>query len=123
MRHFLALWSAVTAEFVVVFFGADFVTAHRHARLHAFWPAELSIPLVPSMVIAYMSIYLIWIPAPLLLRERSQLNRLAAALALVILAAGIGFLALPAELGFPPLSVDLARLDPAAADRWGSWLR
>jgi hypothetical protein len=123
VRHYLALWAAVTIEFVIIFFGGDFVTAHRRARLHAFLPFELSIPLVPSMVIAYMSIYLIWIPAPFLLRERHQVNRLAFALALVILIAGIGFLAFPAELGFPPMSEDLARLDPGSANRWGAWLR
>jgi hypothetical protein len=73
-------------------------------------------------VIAYMSIYLIWIPAPLLLHTRQQLNRLATALALVILVSGIGFLLFPAELGFPSMSDDLARLDPGSANRWGSWL-
>jgi hypothetical protein len=123
LGHYLALWAAVTIEFVVVFFGGDFVTAHRRGRLHAFLPFELSIPLVPSMVIAYMSIYLIWIPAPFLLHERHRVNRLAIALALVILISGIGFLAFPAELGFPPMADDLARLDPGSANRWGTWLR
>ena len=123
LRHFLALWAAVTSEFVIVFFGGDFVTAHRPGRLHAFLPFELSIPLVPSMVIAYMSIYMIWVPAPFLLHERRQVNRLGLALALVILISGIGFLAFPAELGFPPMSVDLARLNPGSANRWGTWLR
>jgi hypothetical protein len=122
LRHYLALWAAVTTEFVIVFAGADYVTAHRAARLHAFLPFELSIPLIPSLVIAYMSIYLIWIPAPLLLHTRQQLNRLATALALVILVSGIGFLLFPAELGFPSMSDDLARLDPGSANRWGSWL-
>jgi hypothetical protein len=123
LRHFFVLWAAVTIEFVIVFFGADFVTAHRPERLHAFLPFELSIPLIPSMVIAYMSIYLIWIPAPFVLHKRHQVNRLGLALALVILVSGIGFLAFPAELGFPPMSDDLAQLDPGAANRWGSWLR
>jgi hypothetical protein len=123
LRHYLALWAAVTVEFAIVFFGGDFVTAHRQGRMHVFFPFELSIPLIPSMVIAYMSIYLIWIPAPFLLPERHQVNRLAVALALVILISGIGFLAFPAELGFPPMSVDLARLDPSSANRWGTWLR
>jgi hypothetical protein len=123
LRHYLALWAAVTIEFVIVFVGGDFVTAHRAERLHAFMPFELSIPLVPSTVIAYMSIYLIWIPAPFLLHERRQVNRLAIALALVILIAGIAFLAFPAELGFPPMADDLARLDPGSASRWGPWLR
>jgi membrane-associated phospholipid phosphatase len=117
------LWAAVTIEFAIVFIGGDFVTAHRAGRLNAFLSFELSIPLVPSMVIAYMSIYLIWIPAPFLLHERRQVNRLAIALALVILIAGIGFLAFPAELGFPPMGDDLARLDPISAGRWGPWLR
>jgi len=123
LRHYLVLWAAVTIDFGIVFVGGDFVTAHRAGRLHAFLPFELSIPLVPSMVIAYMSIYLIWIPAPFLLHERRQVNRLAIALGLVILIAGIAFLAFPAELGFPPMADDLARLDPSSAARWGPWLR
>jgi len=122
-KHYLALCAAVAIEFVTVFVGADFVTAHRAERLHAFLPFELSIPLVPSMVIAYMSIFLVWIPAPFLLHERRQVNRLAIALALVILIAGMGFLVFPAELGFPPMADDLARLDPSSASRWGPWLR
>jgi hypothetical protein len=122
LRLFAALWAAVTVEFVVVFAGADFITAHRHTRLHAYWASELAIPLVPPMVAVYMSIYLIFLPAPFVLRSRPQIRALASALAWVILIAGAGFLAFPAQLGFPSTPAEVARLDPALAHRWGGWL-
>jgi membrane-associated phospholipid phosphatase len=122
LRLFAALWAAVTAEFAVVFAGADFITAHRHTRLHAYWAGELAIPLVPPMVAVYMSIYLIFLPAPFILRSSRQIRALASALARVILIAGAGFLVFPAQLGFPSTPSEVARLDPAAAHRWGGWL-
>jgi membrane-associated phospholipid phosphatase len=122
LRLFLVLWAAVTAEFALVFVGADFITAHRHARLHAYLASELAVPLVPPMVAVYMSIYLIFLPAPFILRSPHEIRALAGALAKVILIAGIGFLALPAQLGFPSTPVEVAELDPAAAHRWGAWL-
>jgi PAP2 superfamily len=124
-RHigwFLVIWAAVAGEFAGVFAGGDFITAHRHTRLHLYLQSELAIPLVPAMVVAYMSIYLIFLPAPLILRSRRELNALAMALAKVIVIAGIGFLALPAQLGFPSTPTEVAGLDPASAHCWGSWL-
>jgi len=122
LRLFAVLWAAVTADFVVVFVGADFITAHRHARLHAYWMSELEIPLVPPMVAFYMSIYLIFLPAPFILRSRPEIGALASALARVILVAGAGFLVFPAQLGFPSTPSEVARLAPSVAQRWGGWL-
>jgi membrane-associated phospholipid phosphatase len=122
VRRFLALWAAVTGEFVVIFAGGDSITAHRQTRLHFYLQSELAIPLIPSMVVAYLSIYLIFLPAPFVLRSRQEINALAIALAKVILIAGVGFLAFPAQLGFPSTPSEVAQLDPAAAHRWGPLL-
>jgi membrane-associated phospholipid phosphatase len=122
VRWFLALWVALSSEFVVVFAGGDFITAHRQTRLHLFLQSELAIPLIPSMVVAYTSIYLIFLPAPFILRSRQEINGLAIALAKVILIAGVGFLLFPAQLGFPSTPSEVAQLDPAAAHRWGPLL-
>jgi membrane-associated phospholipid phosphatase len=122
VRWFLALWMAVALEFVVIFGGGDFITAHRQSRLHFYLQSELAIPLIPSMVVVYMSIYWIFLPAPFVLRSRQEINALAIALAKVILIAGMGFLLFPAQLGFPPTPSEVAQLDPVAAHRWGRWL-
>lgn len=122
VRWFLALWVALSGEFVVVFGGGDFITAHRQTRLHLYLQSELAIPFIPSMVVAYMSIYLMFLPAPFVLRSRREINALAIALVKVILIAGAGFLLFPAQLGFPSTPSEVAQLDPVAAHRWGPLL-
>jgi hypothetical protein len=114
-RHFALLYGLLSILFVVVFGGADWITRHHSVRIHAFWAFELSIPLVPWMVLPYMTMYAIFLWAPFLLRDERELNGLGIALAKVILISGVCFLALPAELGFPPAVV------PGSV--WGSWLR
>lgn len=113
-RHFALLYGLLTILFVVVFGGADWITRHHSVRIHAFWAFELSIPLVPWMVVPYMTMYVVFLLAPFLLPKR-ELNRLGFALAQVILVSGVAFLALPAELGFPPAT--------APGSVWGPWLR
>lgn len=113
-RHFALLYGLLTILFVVVFGGADWITRHHSVRIHAFWAFELSIPLVPWMVVPYMTMYVVFLLAPFLLPKR-ELNRLGFALAQVILVSGVVFLALPAELGFPPAT--------APGSVWGPWLR
>ena len=122
MGRFFALWAALTAEFAVVFGGGDYITAHRETRLHLYLQSELAVPLIPSMVLVYMSIYLIFLPAPFVMRSRRELNALAIALAKVILIAGVGFLVFPAQLGFPSTASEVVRLGPVDARRWGPWL-
>jgi len=122
VRWFLALWVVLSAEFVVVFGGGDFITAHREMRLHLYLQSEFAIPFIPSMVVAYMSIYLVFLPAPFVLRARPEINGLAIALAKGILAAGVGFLVFPAQLGFPSTPSEVAKLDPEATHRWGALL-
>jgi hypothetical protein len=122
VQWFLALWIALSAEFAVIFGGGDFITAHRQMRLHLYLQSELTIPLIPSMVVAYMSIYLMFLPAPFVLRSRQEINGLAIALAKVILVAGVGFLVFPAQLGFSSTPSEVAQLDPVSAHRWGALL-
>jgi hypothetical protein len=114
-RHFALLYGLLTILFVVVFGGADWITQQHSVRIHAFWAFELSIPLVPWMVVPYMTMYVVFPLAPFLLRDKRELNRLGLALAQVILVSGVAFLALPAELGFPPAI--------APGSVWGPWLR
>jgi membrane-associated phospholipid phosphatase len=114
-RRFTVLSLLITAEFIVVYYGADWLTAHRTLRIHVYTAAELGIPLVPVMVVPYMTMYVIFLFAPFVLRSRVDLDRFAHALALVIVTAGVAFLLLPAEPGFAPVS--------AAGSIWDPWLR
>lgn len=115
LRHFALLWALITAEFTVVYYGADWIAAHHALRIHAYLRSELHIPLVPVMVVPYMTMYVIFLFTPVVLRRSADLVRFAGALALVIAVAGIAFLLLPAQLGFAPVS--------APGSIWEPWLR
>jgi hypothetical protein len=85
-----------------VYGGADWFTAHRATRVRIHLDAELSIPLIPAFTIVYMSIYLLFLAAPFVLRTRREVTALAINQALAILLAGLIFLLVPANLAFPP---------------------
>jgi membrane-associated phospholipid phosphatase len=95
----------VNGLFVVVYFGSDSVVAHERHHLHLFVQQELAIPLWPSTIIVYDSLYLLFLLAPFVLRTKESFRRLVFAAAATILAAGACFLLLPAELGFAPAVV------------------
>jgi len=56
------------------------------------------------MTVFYMSLYLLFLLAPFIIRTHREFRALVATMAVVILAGGIGFLLIPAELAFPPPS-------------------
>jgi hypothetical protein len=91
----------VSAWFGFVFVGADWLTAHRMARVRVHLDVELKIPLIPSFTLIYMSLYALFIAAPFVLRTRLEISALAVAQALTIFVAGICFLFIPARLAFP----------------------
>jgi membrane-associated phospholipid phosphatase len=102
LTRFAVIFLVVSLLFAVVYGGADAITARRAHRLRVDLPFEAAIPFVPGLAWIYMSIYLPFLAAPFLLRSRRELDALAAALAVVIVTAGLVFLLLPAELGYPP---------------------
>jgi len=67
-------------------------------------PVELRIPFVPTMTVAYMSVYVLFLLAPFILRTRREFRAAVWTMAFVILCGGIAFLLLPAELAFAPPS-------------------
>jgi membrane-associated phospholipid phosphatase len=91
-----ALW------FVIVYGGADRLTADRKFRVPVHFSAELDLPFVPSMTVFYMSVYGLFFLAPFVLRTRRELRATVATMAVAITIAGIGFLLVPAELAFAP---------------------
>lgn len=88
--------------FLLVYVGCDTITAHRTLRVRIHLAAELNLPFVPETVLIYMSIYLLFLAAPFILRQRLEFLVLAITLNLVILISGICFLLLPAQLAFAP---------------------
>lgn len=115
LRRFALLSALIAVEFAVVFYGADWLTARHSLRIRAYADAELAIPLLPVMVVPYMTMYVIFLFAPFVLRSTADLKRFAGALARVIAIAGVAFVLLPAEPGFAPVST--------AGSIWHPWLQ
>lgn len=102
LRYVAVLTLANGLWFWIVYGGMDFLTAHRSLRVPVHFPAELRIPLVPAMTAFYMSIYLLFLLAPFILRTRREFRAVVWTMAVLYACAGVGFLAFPAELAFPP---------------------
>jgi len=92
--------------FILVFGGCDFITAHRTLRVPIHFAAELRIPFVPAMTAVYMSIYLLFLAGPFILRTRREFRAVIATLATMTGIAGVGFLLIPGQLAFPPPSAE-----------------
>lgn len=68
---------------------------------------------MPSFVVAYMSIYLLFLAVPFVLRSRREAASLAIAQFVTILVGGFGFLLIPARLAYaPPGGGELGRWEP-----------
>ena len=94
--------------FVLVYGGADRLTARHGLRVPVHLAAELRIPFVPAMTVFYMSLYLLFLLAPFILRTRREFRAVVLTMASVILVGGIAFLLIPAELAFsPPRAAEL----------------
>lgn len=90
----------VLIVFCVVYGGTDFLSRGRTlVKVHL--DAEQSIPFVPAMTLAYVSMYGLLVLAPFVLRSERELRALSAALVAAILTAGVCFLLWPAEAAFP----------------------
>jgi membrane-associated phospholipid phosphatase len=103
------LWLAVpvTLWWVLVYHGVNRLTALRSDRVRVHWDAELAMPFAPPFILAYLSMDLVFVPAPFILRSRRELEALALSLAVLTAVAGVGFLLFPAELAY-------SRRDPGA---------
>ena len=102
LRFAWLLSAANGVWFAVVYVGCEWLTAHRTLRLPVHLPVELSIPFVPGAVVIYMSIYLLFLAGPFIMRERREFTALIRALALATLIGGIGFLLIPSRAAFAP---------------------
>jgi membrane-associated phospholipid phosphatase len=101
LGHMLLLSLAVTLWWVVVYHGANWMTEARSFRVRVHLNAEREMPFVPAFILAYLSMDLVFVPAPFILRSRLELKALALSLVVVTTVAGLGFLLFPAELAYP----------------------
>jgi membrane-associated phospholipid phosphatase len=102
LGYALALGTAQSLWWGLVYHGADALTRLHDHRVRVHLDLELAIPLVPALILAYLSINLVFLPAPFILRNRQELLALTVSLAAVTGIAGIGFVLLPAEPAYPP---------------------
>jgi membrane-associated phospholipid phosphatase len=105
--RFAALLSlANTLWFLIVYGGADWLTAQRTFRVPVHFAAELRIPFVPWMSVFYMSLYGLFLLAPFVLRTRREFRAAVITMAVAIGVSGIAFLLFPAQLAFSPVPED-----------------
>jgi hypothetical protein len=90
LGYALRLAAALAVWWVIVYYGADYWTGLRARRVRIHFDAELAIPFVPAFIIAYLSLHLVFVLAPFVLRRRRDLQALALAWASVTAVAGIG---------------------------------
>ena len=101
LGYALRLATALAVWWLIVYHGADYWTGLRAHRVRVHFDAELAIPFAPAFIIAYLSLNLVFVLAPFVLRRRRDLQALALAWASVTAVGGIGFLLVPAEPAYP----------------------
>jgi hypothetical protein len=101
LGYTLRLTAMLTLWWVVVYHGADRWTGMRVDRVRTHLDVELAMPFVPPFILAYLSLDLVFVLAPFVLRSRRELHALALALASATAVAGVGFLLVPAEPAYP----------------------
>jgi membrane-associated phospholipid phosphatase len=105
-RHFAestALALANLVWFEIVFNACDAITRGRTLRVPIATSLDLAIPFVQSMTLVYLSMDLLLLAGPLILRTRREFRAAIAMLASAIGIGGVCFLLIPAELAYPPV--------------------
>lgn len=102
---YLRFIAGFCALFFPVYFGAGYLTEGSGRAIAMYLPAETHIPLVPSMIIAYASLYPVF-ALPLLHMSATEMAVLSRQSTFSLLIAGACFLLIPGEMGFPPRNVD-----------------
>jgi membrane-associated phospholipid phosphatase len=85
--------------FTIGYGGANWLAARQAHPWHLFLTAELALPLVPAMIVPYLSINVLFL-LPLFHLDDRELARLGRRLTAATLLAIAIFLALPTQLGF-----------------------
>lgn len=97
----LAVSAGLSALFLIVYGGCNWITAHRANVGTFYFGWERNVPFVPFFILPYMSIDLFFVGAPFLCRTDRELSALAKRIALAIVVGGICFLLFPLRFAFP----------------------
>ena len=93
--------AALSLLFILVYGGCNALASQRADLAGYFFPWELRIPFVPSLIVPYLSIDLFFVASFLLCAEKVELLTHARRIALAILIAGMAFLVFPLTAGYP----------------------
>lgn len=91
----------LSALFLLVYGGCQWITAQRTDVRVFYFAWERSLPFVPALIIPYLSIDLFFVAAPFLFKDAIALRTYAWRVVAVILIAGAIFLLLPLHYAFP----------------------
>jgi len=97
---YLAYSLVIDAVFFTVYGGMNWFTAYYADPSQIYFDWELSMPFVPSMVLVYESLFLLFL-VPLFQLNRRELPGLGKQVLACTVVAGLVYLTLPGELGFP----------------------
>ncbi len=100
----------ISVVFFTVYPTCNWITAQRDVTYGLYLDAELSIPLVPEFVWAYLSLYILFLLPPFLLTP-AEMNSLGKKLVTAIVVCGIVFLLVPTRLGFARVLPDTPLYD------------
>lgn len=85
--------------FIVVYGGANWITAQRNDYFDLYFLWEQGIPFIPEMILIYLSIQIIFL-LPIFHCDSIDMVVLAKRMAIATLVAGVVFIILPAQPGF-----------------------
>lgn len=83
LAHAALLAVPVAGWWIAVYHGSNWLTGMRLGRVRVHLEVERSMPFVPGLILAYLSLDAVFLPAPLILRSRRELQALALTLAAV----------------------------------------
>ena len=98
-KTYLVYSLVIDVVFFAVYGGMNWYTAHYADPSQIYFDWELSIPFVPSMVLVYESIFLLFL-VPLFQLNRRELPRLGKQVLACTVVAGLVYLMFPGELGY-----------------------
>jgi membrane-associated phospholipid phosphatase len=87
--------------FFPAYFGAGYLTDGSARAKDLFLPIETGIPLIPWMIVPYLSLFVLFL-LPLVQMTPRQMQGLSRQSSAALIVGGLVFIVLPGRLGFPP---------------------
>ena len=93
--------AALSVLFLVAYGGANWLAPQREHVGSWYFGWELAIPLIPAMIVPYMTIDLFFVAAPFVCRDRRELDTFTKRVVFEVVVAAIFFVAMPLTIAFP----------------------